>query len=60
MAEDTIELLGIANKNSEAKIAEAVRHNRQIEKIEKTILAIEQKTRIHGVAGKVGSTLLQG
>jgi hypothetical protein len=42
MAEDTIELLGIANKNSEAKTAEAVRHNKQIEKIEKTRLVIEQ------------------
>jgi hypothetical protein len=42
MAEDTIELLGIANKNSEAKTAEAVRHNKQIEKIEKTRLVMEQ------------------
>jgi hypothetical protein len=44
MAEDTKEWIGIANKNSEAKMAEAVRHNKKIEKIEKTRLVIEQKT----------------
>jgi hypothetical protein len=43
MAEDTKEWLGIANKNSEAKMAEAVRHNKKIEKIEKTRLVIEQE-----------------
>jgi hypothetical protein len=43
MDEDTVELLGIANKSSEAKMAEAVRHNKQIEKIEETRLVIEQK-----------------
>jgi hypothetical protein len=57
MAED---LLGITNKNSEAKMAEAVQHNKQIEKIEKTILVIEQTNWIHGMAGQVGSTFLQG
>jgi predicted methyltransferase len=43
MAEDTKEWLGIANKNSEAKMAEAVRYNKKIGKIEKTRLVIEQK-----------------
>jgi predicted methyltransferase len=43
MAEDAKEWLGIANKTSEAKIAEAVRNNKKNEMIEKTRLVIEQK-----------------